>query len=99
MATFVTQTMDVTVHVPAVLREYCGGQSTLAIRAPDVAASLAELRRMHPSLYVCICDETGAVRRHVNIFVNTAHMRDLDGMETSLARGDVITILPSVSGG
>ena len=46
-----------------------------------------------------ICDETGQVRRHVNLFVNTAHVRDRDGLDTALVAGDVLTILPAVSGG
>ena len=44
-------------------------------------------------------DETGAVRRHLNVFVNTENVRDLNGVETKLSPGDVLTILPAVSGG
>ena len=39
------------------------------------------------------------MRRHVNLFVNADHMRDRDGLDTALAPGDVVTILPAVSGG
>jgi len=39
------------------------------------------------------------VRRHVNLFVNTTHVRDLAGLDTLLAAGDEIVILPAVSGG
>ena len=39
------------------------------------------------------------MRRHVNLFVNASHMRDRDGLDTALAPGDVVTILPAVSGG
>ena len=46
-----------------------------------------------------VCDETGAVRRHVNLFVNTDHVRDRDGLDTALVPGDEIIILPAVSGG
>ena len=91
--------MNVTVNVPAVLRTYCEGRSILSVGADSVRASLKELKRSHPSLYVCVCDETGAVRRHVNVFVNTAHVRDLNGLDTALESGDEITILPAVSGG
>jgi molybdopterin synthase sulfur carrier subunit len=91
--------MNVTVNVPAVLRRYCEGRSTLPVEASNIRASLGELRQRHPSLYTCVCDETGAVRRHVNVFVNSAHMRDLNGLDTALEPGDEITILPAVSGG
>jgi molybdopterin converting factor small subunit len=46
-----------------------------------------------------VCDETGAVRRHLNIFVNADNIRDRDGLDTALKRGDVVTIVPAVSGG
>ena len=80
-------------------RACCKGAAELFLSAPTVRAALEQLERSHPALYRCICDETGAVRRHVNLFVNTAHVRDREGLDTALAPGDVITILPAVSGG
>ena len=50
-------------------------------------------------LPVLLCDETGTVRRHLNVFVNSDNVRDLNGIDTPLTRGDVVTILPAVSGG
>ena len=91
--------MSIQVYVPAPLRPYCGGASELGVDAPNVRAALAELERRHPSLYRNVCDETGAVRRHVNLFVNTNHVRDREGLDTALVPGDVLTILPAVSGG
>ena len=91
--------MTITIDVPAVLRADCEGASELFLSASSVRAALEQLERSHPSLYRSICDETGAVRRHVNLFVNSAHVRDQAGLDTSLAPGDVITILPAVSGG
>ena len=90
---------SIAIHVPAPLRAYCGGASELSLSAPTVRAALEQLERSHPSLYSSICDETGRVRRHVNLFVNTSHVRDRDGLDTALAPGDVLTILPAVSGG
>jgi len=49
--------------------------------------------------HAAICDETGAVRRHINLFVNRSHVRDLQGLDTPLAAGDVLFVLPAVSGG
>ncbi len=91
--------MTVAIHLPAPLREYCDGASEISVSAPNVRSALEELERSHPSLYRNICDETGAVRRHIGVFVNTSHMRDREGLDTALAPGDVITILPAVSGG
>ncbi len=91
--------MTVTIQFPSVLRAYCGGASQLAVSAATVRAALTEMERAQPALHRHICDETGAVRRHINVFVNSDHMRDRDGLETALAPGDIITILPAVSGG
>lgn len=93
------QSTTITVRVPAALRAYCEGATELSVAAPSVRAALEELERRHPSLHQCICDETGSVRRHVNLFVNTSHVRDREGLDTRLVPGDTIIILPAVSGG
>lgn len=93
------QSTTITIHVPTALRACCEGASELLLSAPSVRAVLEELERRYPSLHRSICDETGAVRRHVNLFVNTSHVRDRDGLDTALAPGDVVMILTAVSGG
>jgi molybdopterin converting factor small subunit len=92
-------TIGVELFVPEMLRQYCGKARTLDISAPTVRAALAELERDYPALYVNVCDETGAIRRHINIFVNDDHIRDLNDLDSALAAGDAVTILPAVSGG
>ena len=91
--------MAVTILLPGLLRPYCDGATELTMAAPTVRAVLDELARNRPSLYRNICDETGAVRRHLNIFVNSDHVRDREGLDTLLAPGDTISIIPAVSGG
>ena len=91
--------MAITIRIPAMLRDRCDGASELTLSAPDVRTALEQLERRHPSLYRDVCDETGAVRRHVGLFVNTLHVRERQGLDTALAPGDVVTILPAVSGG
>ena len=90
---------NITVHIPRELRTYCGGSATLTVSARTVSEALDELERLHPMLHRGVCDDTGAVRRHVNVFVNKDHMRDRDGLDTALVAGDEILILPAVSGG
>ena len=89
----------VRIQVPRPLREYCGGAAEISVSASSVRAALAEIERRHPALYRNVCDETGAVRRHVGLFVNLSHIRDREGLDTALAEGDSVTILPAVSGG
>jgi sulfur-carrier protein len=91
--------MTIAIHIPAVLRACCGGASELSLSAPSVRVALEQIERSYPELYRSVCEETGAVRRHVNLFVNSSHIRDREGLDTALAPGDVITILPAVSGG
>jgi molybdopterin synthase sulfur carrier subunit len=91
--------MSITIHVPGALRDSCAGARTLSLSAPSVRAALEQLEGSHPALYRSVCDETGTVRRHVNLFVNTSHIRDREGLDTVVMPGDVITILPAVSGG
>ena len=89
----------ITVYVPAPLRGSCGGASEVSVPASSVREALREIEHRYPALSRGVCDETGRVRRHVNLFVNTSHIRDLEGLDTPLGRGDVLTILPAVSGG
>lgn len=89
----------ITVHIPAPLRDCCGGASELALASANVRGVLDEIERLHPALHRGICDDTGAVRRHINVFVNNNHMRDRNGLDTPLSPSDVVSILPAVSGG
>ena len=94
-----THVATITVLIPGPLRGCCAGASELPLSAASLRAVLVELERLYPALHGSICDETGAVRRHINLFINTQHMRDRNGLDTLLAPGDVVTILPAVSGG
>jgi sulfur-carrier protein len=89
----------ITIYLPGPLRAYCAGVSQLSISAYTVRAALEDLEETQSALYRNVCDETGAVRRHLNIFVNSDNVRDLHGIDTTLMPGDVVTILPAVSGG
>lgn len=89
----------ITFYVPRELRVYCEGSTALAIAAQSVREMLQEIERHYPALYCSICDETGAVRRHLNLFVNSCHVRDRQGLDTALEPGDEVLIIPAVSGG
>ncbi len=91
--------MHVTVKLPAPLRSCCEGAAALSLSASTVGEVLEQLENKFPALYRSICDETGAVRRHVNLFVNEDHMAERKGLDTPLVQGDVLSILPAVSGG
>jgi molybdopterin converting factor small subunit len=88
-----------TIHVFGPLRAYCAGASRLSVSAHTLRALLADLEQREPALYRNVCDETGTLRHHLNVFVNSDNVRDLDGVDTALRPGDVVTFLPAVSGG
>lgn len=91
---------QVTLFVPAPLRDRCGGAGELLLAAPTVRELLVALEHEQPELHRGVCDETGRVRRHINVFVNRDNVKDLaTGIDTALSRGDLVTILPAVSGG
>lgn len=91
--------MSISVQIPAVLRHECQGAAELSLSVSTVRAALEQIEQIHPSLYRSVCDETGAVRRHVNLFVNDSFLHQREGLDTALHSGDVLTIMPAVSGG
>lgn len=94
-----TRAPAITLQIPGPLRECCAGAAQLTLAASSLREALAALEQRHPVLHRSICDETGRVRRHINLFVNTLHMRECGGLDTPLAPGDVVLVLPAVSGG
>lgn len=91
--------MVVSVHIPPPLRSVCSGATDISVSATNVSELLDQIARTHPHLYRCVCDETGSVRRHVNIFVNSSLVRDDSAFDMPLTSGDSITIFQAVSGG
>jgi sulfur-carrier protein len=95
---------EVRVLVPTALRSLFNGhaasrQAELSLRAGDVHELLTELSRQHPQVHVRLCDERGEPRPHINVFVNNDHVRARAGLDTPLTAGDIVYILPAVSGG
>ena len=91
--------MTVTVHIPSMLRAECGGAAQFSLAASSVREVLAQLEQSHPGLYRSVCNETGAVRRHVHLFLNDELLPGRDGFDRPLQPGDVLSIMPAVSGG
>ena len=95
---------EIRLRIPTALQALCGQAdrskpADLCLAAGDVRGLLAELARQHPQVHVRLCDERGDPRPHINVFVNNDHVRARAGLETPLTAGDVVSILPAVSGG
>ena len=91
--------MTILVRIPAALRDTCAGARELSMEAPTIAAALGMIEQQHPLLYRSICNETGMVRQHIGLFVNKSLVRGPEGLTAQLAQGDVVTVMPAVSGG
>jgi molybdopterin synthase sulfur carrier subunit len=83
------------VRVRGPLKRLAGDRSEHTIEGGSVGELLAELERAHPAARGWILDERGAVRRHINVFVNG----ELCGQETRVGSDDKIDVLPAISGG
>jgi sulfur-carrier protein len=91
--------MSVRVRVPTPLRKYTNGADEVAAQGPNVRALVDDLEKKYPGIKERICDETGKVRRFVNVYVNGDDIRFLQNLETSLKEGDNISIVPAIAGG
>jgi molybdopterin converting factor small subunit len=90
---------QIRVTIPLALRPFCGGENQLSLEADSVRGLLEELAKEHPQVHVRLCDERGEPRPHINVFVNQDHIRARAGLDTPLTAGDLVFILPAVSGG
>lgn len=87
------------VRIPTPLRKYTGGAEAVQADGATVGALVADLDKRHPGLRDRICDETGAVRRFVNIFVNGEDIRFLQNLDSAVQAGDEVSIVPAIAGG
>lgn len=90
--------MPITVEIPPPLREAAGGQTTIQVAGQTVATALADLVRQHPALESKIF-HNGQLRPYINVYVNDEDIRYLDELQTPLADGAVIALIPAVAGG
>jgi molybdopterin synthase sulfur carrier subunit len=87
------------VRIPTPLRKYTGGAEAVQADGATVGALVADLDKRHPGLRDRICDESGAVRRFVNIFVNGEDIRFLQNLDSAVKADDEISIVPAIAGG
>jgi molybdopterin converting factor small subunit len=91
--------MSVSVRVPTILRTYTGGESEVTADGPDLAAVLDDLDARYAGIKARIIDDTGALRRFVNVYVGNDDVRFLDGLATATPDGSKISVIPAVAGG
>jgi len=87
------------VRIPTPLRPLTKGQGEVETKATSVLEMIEALNTAHPGIKDRLCDDTGELRRFVNIYVNEEDIRFLKGKETSLKDGDEVSIVPAIAGG
>jgi sulfur-carrier protein len=87
------------VRIPTPLRPLTKGQGEVEATAGSIVEMIETLNSAHPGLKDRLCDESGELRRFVNIYVNEEDIRFLNGKETSLKDGDEVSIVPAIAGG
>ncbi len=91
--------MPVTVKIPTPLRSLTLNRDTVSTEAGTLQDLVANLETEFPGMRERLCDDTGELRRFVNIYVNGEDVRFLEGLSTGLKAGDEVSIVPAVAGG
>jgi molybdopterin synthase sulfur carrier subunit len=91
--------MAVTVRIPTTMRPLSGGSSTVQVEGDTLADVLHNLEAAHPGFGERLFDESGSLRKFVNVFVADDDVRYLDGLGTKVPAGETVSIIPAVAGG
>ena len=87
------------VKVPTMLRPSVGGERTVVAQGPPLRELIRDVDSRHSGFASQLVEPTGQQRAFVNVYVNDEDVRYLQGLDTPVAEGDVISILPAVAGG
>ena len=91
--------MSLTIRIPTQLRTFTGGSGEVQVEAASVGDALKALDAAHPGLADRLFDESGQLRRFVNVFLADEDVRFLDGLATPVVEGQTLSIVPAVAGG
>ncbi|GGO87020.1 MoaD/ThiS family protein [Wenjunlia tyrosinilytica] len=91
--------MSVSVRIPTILRTYTGGQAEVKAEGATLAEVIANLESNHAGISARVLDDTGKLRRFVNVYVNDDDVRFAEGLDTPTPDGAGVSIIPAVAGG
>ncbi|TQV84268.1 MoaD/ThiS family protein [Exilibacterium tricleocarpae] len=91
--------MNVKIRIPASLSGFVLGNREVVVSGNTVQENLRNLIDKHGSIADKLFDSSGKLRRFINLYLNERDIRELDGVETVISDGDVISIIPAFSGG
>jgi len=88
-----------TIFIPSSLRRYTAGQSKAQVRGSTINEVIENLERQYPGVKSRLCDDSGQIKRYVNVFVNDEEIRALKGSNTPVSDKDEVSIVPAMAGG
>ncbi len=91
--------MAIKVRIPTALRKYSNGAADVEIDAGSVSDAIAALESQCPGIRDRLVDDSGAMRRFINLYVNGEDVRFSGGLGTNLKTGDEVSIVPAMAGG
>jgi molybdopterin converting factor small subunit len=91
--------VSVSVRIPTILRTYTGGESEVTAEGATLADVLDDLEASYAGIRARILDDSGDIRRFVNVYVGNDDVRFLDGLATATPDGAQLSIIPAVAGG
>lgn len=91
--------MSVLIRIPTPLRKYTDGQDGVSVDGSTVGEALQNLAEAHPELKSRIFDEAGELRRFVNVYANQEDIRFQNHLDTEVADGGEVSIVPAIAGG
>lgn len=90
--------MPITVEIPSPMRDLTDGATHVAVAGANVAEVLQDLVEKYPAMNAKLYDG-GKLRHYINVLVNDEDIRYLDELDTPVADGQTVTLMPAVSGG
>jgi len=87
------------VRIPTPLRKLTNNEELITISADNIGAAIKELQTRYPGIQERLVDDSGAVRKFVNVYVNEEDIRFLQNLQTPLKDGDEVSIIPAIAGG
>ncbi len=91
--------MSVKVVIPTALARHTEGQKSFASEAKDLPGLLQEMDTRYPALAQNVKDDSGKLRRFINVYINDEDIRFLGGESHAFADGDEVMLIPSIAGG
>jgi molybdopterin converting factor small subunit len=91
--------MSVSVRIPTILRSYTGGAAEVTAEQGTLREVIGHLDASYPGIGGRLLDDSGRLRRFVNVYVDEEDVRFADGLDTPVPAGAQISVIPAVAGG